>query len=139
LPGAERPTKQHLDLVLLRHVQDEGQVLAARRRVDPAQEVIAPQRHDHRVDRAVKAPFHPRGTACCGVARHARVHHTRIDTPLGQPGAQLRHEAFLLDQPIALGQAVAQREDIHPFRRRHAGQQHQRQHRRLAARAKGPI
>jgi hypothetical protein len=44
-------------------------------RVDPAQQVVAAERHDHRVDLGRERPAHARQPARRGVARDAGVEH----------------------------------------------------------------
>ncbi len=70
------------------------EVRARDRRVDPAQQVVAAQRHDHRVDLRRQRPVDPRQPARRGVAGDAGVDQLDIRAVLVQPGLQLRHEAL---------------------------------------------
>jgi hypothetical protein len=90
-------------------------------RVDPAEEVVAPERDDERVDLRGQRPVDAGKAALRRVARDAGVEDGGRRAFRVEPALELRDEAVLGRQAVALGEAVAEGGDRHFGRRRRRG------------------
>ena len=138
IAGCLHPDQQNRHPGGLGGLQYPLQIGAAGLGRQAAQQVIAPQRHDQRIDIGAEGPTDPRKPACRGIAGHTGIDHRDRMAARGKPALQLRHEPLFLHQAVTLGQAIAQGCDGDGLGTKRGRQQH-RQHQRLAHQAQGPI
>ena len=115
--------KQHRDMSGSKLLQNGRQGFPGERGVETAQCVVRAELENDPIGAVRYRPVEPFEPAGRGVARHACIHHARVDPFRLQRCLQLRRKGVLRWQPVAGGERIPERNDLHRFLRRCGGEQ----------------
>ena len=109
--GGHHSGEEHREAVFGECAEQPIQVRMGDRRVDCAQGIVCPERHDDRVGTVGQRPFEPREPPGRGIARDPGVDHPRVEPTTAQRRLQPGGKRVAGSEPVARGEAVAEHED----------------------------